>query len=677
MIARLLDDVARRAAASGTRDAPGRRLWPALAQPPVRPLPLKGLDGVAARFRGAVGRRRVLRSERSRAFQILDAAQALSSRSEGSLDAAIREARGCVIASRHDPNAIDRAYAVIVEVIRREAGITLHPEQVMGAIVMACGRCAEMATGEGKTITAVLPAAIDGWIGRGVHVHTVNDYLADRDAGITRACYRRLGLRVGVVRDASDNAARREAYACDVTYGADKQFIFDYLRDRLITPLRPRLVGAVLEDLLADSAATWTERTVQRGLYSAIVDEADSVLIDEAVTPAIIGQDVPPAGDHERHYRIAAEIARECLAETDYVVDRRLHRVRLTDAGRAKLAEQAASLPPFWSGPNRREELLVQALTAKELYRRDEEYVVQNGKIEIVDLATGRVLSGRQWQLGIHQAVEAKEGLALSDERRTAARISYQRFFQRYRRLCGMSGTVWEVAPELWRDYALGVVRIPTHRPVLRKHVPDRVYCTHGAKLDAIVGRIIELHDSKRPVLVGTRTVSASEELADRLAQKGIVCRVLNANREAEEAAIVAEAGVEGAVTVATNMAGRGTDIVLTQGSRILGGLVVLATERNDERRVDRQLYGRSGRQGDPGRAESYVSLQDRLIVQCGWKPLVWVCRIAPSAMRGYLTRHLLLRQAQWAASRKLAVRRSESAKQDAWIDVALHEESR
>ncbi len=655
----------------------GRRLWPALAQPTVRPLPLKGLDGLAARLRGAVGRRRVSRQERRRALAILDARTELASFSERALDDHVETVRDLVLAHRDSIEAIDGAYTTIVEVIRRETGLTLHPAQIMGGLVMAQDKCAEMATGEGKTITAILPAALNGWMKRGVHVHTVNDYLAGRDARITGACYRRLGLKVGVLQDDSSQEDRRDAYAADITYGADKQFIFDFLRDRLVTPLRPRLVGAVLEDLLPGDGPPWTTRTVQRGLYAAIVDEADSVLIDEAVTPAIIGQDVPQADSQEQHYRIAAEIAQQLVADRHYIVDARLHRIRLTEAGREELARRAESLPPFWAGPNRREELLVQALTAKDLYRRDEEYVVQDGKIQIVDLSTGRILQGRQWQLGVHQAVEAKEGVELSAERRTAARISYQRFFQRYRRLSGMSGTVWEVAPELWRDYALGVVRIPTHKPVIRKQPPDRVFRTTSGKLDAIVARISELHAAGRPVLVGTRTVVSSEVLAGRLAEAGVPCRVLNATREAEEAAIVAEAGFEGAVTVATNMAGRGTDIALSPAAREKGGLVVLATERNDERRVDRQLYGRSGRQGDPGRAETYVALDDRLITQCGFKPLIWLCKAAVGGIRGLLTYRLLLPQAQWVAGRKLAVRRAESAKLDAWIDVALHEESR
>lgn len=646
-----------------------------LAHPETRQLPPKGLDAFAARLRGAVARRRATKADRRRAERIVEAATKLRQHSDAALDDLVAGVAERVRTHRDDPRVLNEAYAAVHEVVRRETGLALFVEQVMGAVAMAEGCCAEMATGEGKTITAVLPAAINGWLRQGVHVHTVNDYLARRDADITRACHRRLGLRVGVVQDKSTPEERREAYACDITYGADKQFIFDFLRDRLHAPLRPRLASTVLDDVLG-THSEWTGKVVQRGLACAIVDEADSVLIDEAVTPAIIGLDAAAGEDQQVHFRIAAGLAAELEQGAHFEADIRLRVVRLTDAGREAIAQAAHTLPPFWAGPIRREELVVQALAARHLYRKDDDYIVREGKVQIVDASTGRILEGRQWQLGVHQAVEAKEGLEVSTERRTNARISYQRFFQRYRRLSGMSGTVWEVAPELWRDYGLRVVKIPTHRPVQRIERADRIFADEASKIGAVVERVIELHGQKRPVLVGTRSVITSEQIGNRLAEAGVPCRILNAVREAEEAAIVAEAGQPGAVTVATNMAGRGTDILLTPFTRELGGLVVLSTERNEERRVDRQLFGRSGRQGDPGLAQAFVALSDRLVAVHGLKPLTWACRVLPAGVRTPLAR-LLWTQCQWSASRSMAIRRFEAAKHDAWIDMAMHHESK
>src|SRR5690606_38539875 len=297
-----------------------------------------------------------------------------------------------------------------------------------------------------------------------------------------------------------------------------------------------------------------------RGLHAAIIDEADSVLIDEAVTPAIIalppGEGTPWAG--QEHFLVAADAAREMQAGRDYVVSRRLHRVDLTRAGRERAAAIAPRLPSFWAGPRRREELLTQAVMARELYTLDDDYIIREGKVVIVDRSTGRVLEGRQWQAGIHQSVEAKEGLEVTEARVTSARVSYQRFFQRYERLGGMSGTVWETRHELWRDYRLPVVRIPTHRPLARKRARDRVFDTEAQKFAAVADRAAEFHRVGRPVLIGTRSVAASEKLGTLLAERGTSCRILNATREKEEAEIVAQAGKFGAVTVATNMAGRG-----------------------------------------------------------------------------------------------------------------------
>lgn len=653
------------------------RLWPMLSRPLRREQPVRGLDAFGEFVRGSWARRRATASMRRRAARIVASARALSALSDHDLQATIDEARQRLIVAPADPVAVDQAMATAHEVVRREVGLSLYVEQVMGALAMHRGRCAEMATGEGKTLTAILPTALLAWRGRGVHVLTVNDYLASRDAEITGPAYRRLGLTVGVVVDASKDAERRAAYAADITYAADKQVIFDFLRDRLRSPIEPRLATMLLETLSGAEQRSWSDDVVQRGLYAAVVDEADSVLIDEAVTPAIIGQDDGPEDEGAvAHYRAAAVAARTMRPREDYEVDARLHRVRLTARGRERLETLASDFPEFWSGPRRREELVVQAVSAIELYRLGDDYIIQDGQIVIVDRSTGRVLSGRKWQLGVHQAVEAKEGLAISQDRSTTARTSYQRFFQRYHRLCGMTGTAWEVGAELWRDYRLPVVRIPTHKPIARRRRPDRMFADERSKFAAVAQRVADLHRAGRPVLVGTRSVEASEALGALLAERHIPCRILNATREKEEAEIVAQAGLHGAVTVATNMAGRGTDIQLDQQARELGGLVVLATERHDEARVDRQLYGRSGRQGDPGLAQAFVCLEDALIRRHGLAPLVWLCGRSRGPARR-IVGAILWAQAQWAAGRKAAIIRAEVARYEAWLEMAMHHRTR
>jgi preprotein translocase subunit SecA len=663
---------------------PSARLWQGLSHPVKREPPARGLDLVGEKARGLASRRRLRAAELHRARAICARADALADLGEQALDAEVDDIRQAVMRWRDDPATIDRAFAIMREVVRRQIGLALHVEQVAGALVMADGRLAEMATGEGKTITAILPAALDGWSGRGVHIVTVNDYLARRDAATCGPAYRRLGLTVAALQDNMPSEQRQRLYQCDVLYGADKQFIFDFLRDRLIAPLAPRLLTAALDEIAGDRAASgdgrpdWTQRITQRGHSSAIIDEADSVLIDEAVTPAIIAEELPSEATEERfsHFRLAADLARELTPGDHYDVDHKLRRITLTPRGRDKLERVSKGLSPFWTGPRRREELMIQALNARELFTAGDDYIVRGAEIVIVDRSTGRILEGRQWQLGLHQAIEAKEALEITGERRTSARISYQRFFQRYQRLCGMTGTAWEVAPELWRWYRLPVVRVPTHKPVVRRQVRDRIFTTEARKFEAVADRVVKLHQQGRPVLVGTRSVIASEKLGALLAERSAPCRILNAVREQEEAEIIAEAGRAGAITVATNMAGRGTDIILDDRARELGGLVVIATERHDEARVDRQLAGRSGRQGDPGLAEVFVSLDDDLIRRYGLAPLAALCRMTHGPLRR-LAAAALWRLAQATASRRSAVHRSEVAKADAWVDLAMHHHTR
>jgi preprotein translocase subunit SecA len=680
-------------AASAAPAGRGDRLWPALARGERREEPLEGLDRVAANLQGRVIRRRVNRRERELAAAILDTARALEDLTEASLDERIEAVRQHAhrVArqdTRLSSDDLREAYAVGVEAIRRTVGLTLYPEQVMGGLVLRGGCVAEMATGEGKTLTAILPATLAGWTGRGVHVATVNDYLAKRDAQLCEAAYRRLGLRVGVLQENMRKADRRAQYDLDITYGADKRFIFDFLRDRLSQPLSPSVTASVLDAVTHDTGEqAWTDEVVQRGLHVAIVDEADSVLIDEAATPAIIALPATDGvgADVAERYAAGIELARALEPDRHYKADARTHRVTLTRAGHERLAELAAdnarALPAFWAGPRRREELVIQALSALALHRRDDDYIVRPNKdgkreVVIVDRSTGRVLEGRQWQLGLHQAVEVKEGLDPSERRHTAARVSYQRYFARYRVLSGMTGTGWEVAPELWRTYGLRVVRVPTHRPIARVERADSTFVSEAEKFEAVAEATRRAHATGQPVLVGTRSVHDSERLAGLLAERGLRCKVLNARHEAEEAAIVEGAGRSGAITVATSMAGRGTDIKLDEDARDAGGLLVLAVERHHERRVDRQLFGRSGRQGDAGEAVAFVSLGDEMVVRYGLPPLRWLARVSPAPLRRVLTR-VLVRQAQRAATRRWMLIREEAGRIDAWVDLAFHQRSR
>jgi preprotein translocase subunit SecA len=397
-----------------------------------------------------------------------------------------------------------------------------------------------------------------------------------------------------------------------VTYCTNKDVAADFLRDRLALGRTRRLPPALFASLTQGRGAG-ADRLLMRGLETAVIDEADSVLIDEAVTPLIISADSPNA-EREQAFLQAAGFVRRLRQGVDFRVDARHRELTLTRAGRELAREIAQPLGGVWAGARRREELITQALTASVFYLRDQQYVVEEGKVVIVDESTGRLMPDRTWRDGMHQAVEAKEGLTVNTPKETLARISFQRFFRMYRRLCGMTGTAWEARHELWQVYHLKTCVIPTHRPRQREQWPDRVFATQSAKWEAAARHVAEVHATGRPVLVGTRTVEESERLSLWLSELKLPHQVLNAIRHKEEAEVVAQAGGRGRITVATNMAGRGTDIKLASGVAELGGLHVLATTRHSTRRVDRQLSGRAGRQGDPGSAAAFVSLEDDLL---------------------------------------------------------------
>jgi len=536
-----------------------------------------------------------------------------------------------------EQNALDEilpeAFACVREGSIRTTGMRHFDVQLIGGMILHSGRIAEMRTGEGKTLVATLPVYLNALLGKGVHVITVNDYLARRDSEWMGRIYKFLGMTVGVIQNDLDDFERQEAYKCDITYGTNNEFGFDYLRDNMKFEI---------------------STCVQRGHYFAIVDEVDSILIDEARTPLIISG---ASDDSTSKYYEANEVIPKLVREEDYQVDEKQHRATLTESGIEK-AERMLGYGNLFD-PSNMEILhcLNQALVAHTLYHLDKNYIVRDGEVVIVDEFTGRIMSGRRWSDGLHQAVEAKEGVKIERETQTLATVTLQNYFRMYQKLAGMTGTAETEAAEFAKIYDLEVATVPTHRPMVRVDHPDAIYRTLDEKWEAVIDEIRELHEKGQPVLVGTVSVENSELISDRLKRAGIKHNVLNAKPEnaGREAEIVAQAGRSGAVTIATNMAGRGTDILLggnpeflaremlkkqeinpdeapeeqieeairkvkpaidSEHSTVieLGGLHILGTERHESRRIDNQLRGRAGRQGDPGSSRFYLSLEDDLM---------------------------------------------------------------
>jgi preprotein translocase subunit SecA len=535
---------------------------------------------------------------------------ALQNRGDARLRRLTGELRARLRRRHWELEALAGTFALVREMSTRVLGMRHFDVQVMGGWILLNGMVAEMDTGEGKTLVATLPASTVALAGLPVHVVTVNDYLAERDARLMRPLYQALGLSVGVVTSGMSLEARRQAYACDVTYSTNKELVFDYLRDRIALGRKPGRIHLQIARLADSSSAR--PQLLLRGLHFAIVDEADSVLIDEARTPLIISRG-SGAADVAREYQESLAAAAELERGSDFVVDERERLIRLTDFGRLRLAEIIQPLAGKGTSRWRREELARQALTALHLMQRDTHYLVKDDKIQIIDEYTGRVMADRSWEHGLHQLIEVKEGCTMTGQNDPLSRISYQRFFRRYRRLAGMTGTAREVCGELWSVYRLAVVRVPTNHSPRRVHLGDLVCATAEAKWQAVLSRVIEMRGQGRPVLIGTRSLAASEQLSDLLSAASIPHRVLNARQDEEEAAVISQAGELGQITVATNMAGRGTDIHLAPEAAQHGGLHVIGTERHEARRIDRQLWGRCGRQGDPGSYEMILSLEDEL----------------------------------------------------------------
>lgn len=489
---------------------------------------------------------------------------------------------------------LPEAFATVREASKRTLGKRHFDVQLVGGMALHEGRIAEMKTGEGKTLVGTLPVYLNALLGQGVHVVTVNDYLAQRDSAEMGQIYNFLGMTVGVNLNGMEHHEKQAAYACDITYGTNNEFGFDYLRDNMVL---------------------YKEQMVQRPLYFCVIDEVDSILIDEARTPLIIsGQ----AQKSTELYYAADRFVKRLEAEEDYTVDIKVKAVSLTEKGVAK-AEKAFGIDNLYDHKHvTLNHHVVQALKANVIMRRDVDYVVTEDEVLIVDEFTGRIMQGRRYSDGLHQAIEAKEGIEVQNESMTLATITFQNYFRMYRKLAGMTGTAKTEEEEFKKIYGLEVLQVPTNRPNRRNDMPDVVYKSESGKFKAVVEEIVKRHKENQPVLVGTVSIENSELLSELLKRKGVKHKVLNAKYHAEEAEIISRAGEPGSVTIATNMAGRGTDILLGEGVADLGGLHIIGTERHESRRIDNQLRGRAGRQGDPGSTQFYLSLGDELMKRFG-----------------------------------------------------------
>ena len=507
------------------------------------------------------------------------------------------------------------AYALVREAGRRKLNMRHFDVQLLGGIAMFHHSIAEMQTGEGKTLAATLPMYLYGLVGKGCHLATVNDYLARRDAEWMGPIYRALGMSVGVVETQMSQDDRRKAYQCDVTYGTAKEFGFDFLRDRLLLRRISEGQGDLLGGMLGHRNES-SEKPVQGAAFFALVDEADSILIDEARTPLIIS--ALPTEEQKLElecYRWSSAVADQFVDEEDYDFDHEKKTVELTREGRQKV--RTLEKPPELDtmGMVNIYRFIERSILVEREYKLDRQYVVRDGEIVIVDEFTGRLAEGRKWREGLHQAVEAKQGVEVTVATGQAARVTIQDFFLRYEKLAGMTGTAIDSAAELRRIYRCHVLSIPTNKPAIRQRLRTQVFGTEEAKRMAVVEEVCRLHAEGRPILIGTRSIDKSEALSRLLQERGVQHQVLNANHIAAEAEIVIHAGEQGKVTVSTNMAGRGTDIKLGPGVADLGGLHVILTEMHDAARIDRQLSGRCGRQGDPGTYRQYLGLDDDLLL--------------------------------------------------------------
>jgi preprotein translocase subunit SecA len=634
----------------------------------------KGLDATTDYWIGRYSRRSSKLRELDRGASLVEEiAHPLRALSEAEFEARMVLARQAVRTGygKWGDFVLD-AVAISYETIRRQTGMTPHHVQVMGALALGRGYLAEMATGEGKTLTVCLWAVVAGWGGFPVHVVTSNDYLAERDAEEMKIVYNRAGLIVDAVVGGMEESRRAQAYQADVVYTTSHNLLADFLKDRIqlgaLANPDQRLVKRILSPQQVSS-----HQLVQRGLHTAIVDEADNVLVDEAVIPLRISRKY-----RNEPLRQACILARDLVEplqrDSDYQCNEQQMEVHINDQGWDKIINSRHGMPVFWQGERRFREVAEQALSAREFFKRDKDYVIHEDKVSIVDGFSGRMQPDRSWSQGLHQAIEVKENVEMSDPTETLTGLSFQRFFRFFHLLSGLSGTAAEASPEFWQIYRLPVVKIPTHKPCRRFEECDTLFKTAEEKWRAATEIIKIYHATGRPVLIGTAQVRESEEMARLLQEAGLSFELLNAMKAPEEAEIISRAGETNAITIATNMAGRGTDIKLNQEVERIGGLQVLATERFESRRIDRQLFGRAGRHGDAGGARALISLEDDLIVKHGviWlrQPLLWIMQVCPRV--GNFLGNRYYRWAQKRAESRAFFLRKQVIENDTQTEEAL-----
>ncbi len=555
----------------------------------------------------------------------------LESSSEAEFREEIFQLRVGLSKSGYNKKRLAMAFALIRKASEIKLGMQHYDEQLTGGLAMFYGKVAEMNTGEGKTLAAILPAGAAALQGIPVHIVTVNDYLTQRDADEMREVYELLGLSVGCIVQGLSPEQRRIQYARNVVYCTNNEIVFDYLKDSIVIDKRRHHLHLHAEKLKCDEKPNGV--LLMRGLHYAIIDEADSVLMDEARTPLIISGEENINTQQEKMYRLAINAARQIDRAVDYNIEHENYKIVLTDTGKENVYEKLKGSGGFWKSRIRTYELVCQALSALHIYEKDRHYLIRDGKIQIIDEHTGRIMENRSWERGLHQMIEVKEDCEITKPRNTLARISYQNFFRKYHHLCGMTGTAEEVSDEFWRVYNLRVVKIPTHKPCVRVRMPVNVVESEEKKWQSILERVREIHEQGQPILIGTHSVLASETLSELLDGMQLKHQLLNAKQDGNEAGIIAQAGAYGQITIATNMAGRGTDIKLAERASECGGLYVILTELHDAARIDRQLEGRCARQGDPGFFEMILCAEDHLVKQSAWlKMHYFPARMLPKA---------------------------------------------
>ncbi len=614
----------------------------------------QGLDRSAHQLFGRYRRRNKVRQDwQKMANSILQQSYLLQGFSNQELQQQLLLLKQAYRRRKKNHTSLQQTFALITEVASRTLGMRPYEVQILAAIALSHGYLAEMATGEGKSLTACFPAILAAWQTKPCHIITVNDYLAERDTEELAPLYQFCDISVDWIGSKMNLSARQKGYAADVVYITSKELLADFLRDQL------QLKGCQNTEQQRlrqanDPSSFPMGALVMRGIDTAIIDEADSVLIDEAITPLLISQ--PQKNVSFQNTIIETQKFAEALTtDIDYRVDSRYREINLTETGKKTISQKAGSLPGIFQNEQRCKELVLTCLLAKEFYRRDDNYVVTDNKVLIVDEFSGRMMPGRSWRQGLHQAIEARENLPLSNPNETLARLSFQNFFRMFQNLCGLTGTAQEVATEFWDIYQLSVVSIPTHRSCQRKTLKKQYYLGQEKKWQAICAEIACCQASGQPVLVGTRSLAASNILAEMLTSQAIPFQLLNALNHKKEAEVIASAGQLGKVTIATNMAGRGADIKLDKKVIHLGGLHVILSEHHESKRIDRQLLGRCARQGNPGSVRNYASLEDDLLQKYGSKLLVKILSdgISTQKKRGWLF-NKLINQAQ-KSSQKIA----------------------